>query len=138
MKVLIIGAGNVATVLGRLIKAAHHDIVQVVSRSINSAEILANELGCSAAANFGEMKKDADLYIRFLFITGISKFTKVSLFSKLNNLDDLTIDVNYATMLGYTQHELEHYFVDYIDEILADFSEYTRPELLEEIRLWYN
>jgi predicted short-subunit dehydrogenase-like oxidoreductase (DUF2520 family) len=63
MKVLIIGAGNVATVLGRLIKAANHDIVQVVSRSINSAEILANELGCSAAANFGEMKKDADLYI---------------------------------------------------------------------------
>ena len=63
MRVLIIGAGNVATVLGRLIKAAGHDIVQVVSRSMNNAGVLATELGCSAAANFGEMKKDADLYI---------------------------------------------------------------------------
>ena len=63
MTVLIIGAGNVATVLGRLIKAAGHDIVQVVSRSITSAQVLATELGCSAATNFGEMKKDAGLYI---------------------------------------------------------------------------
>ena len=82
--------------------------------------------------------KDADPYIRLLFITGVSKFTKVSLFSKLNNLDDLTIDANYSTMLGYTQQELEDYFADYIDEILTVFPEYTRQELLEEIRLWYN
>jgi predicted short-subunit dehydrogenase-like oxidoreductase (DUF2520 family) len=63
MKVLIIGAGNVATVLGRLIKAANYDIEQVVSRSLTGAQLLATELGCSAAANFGEIKKDADLYI---------------------------------------------------------------------------
>ncbi len=63
MKVLIIGAGNVATVLGRLIMAAGHDIVQVVSRSMDNAGVLATELECSAAANFGEMKKNADLYI---------------------------------------------------------------------------
>ena len=47
----------------------------------------------------------------------VSKFTRVSLFSKLNNLTDLTINPYYAsTMLGYTQEELEHYFVDYIDD----------------------
>ena len=45
--------------------------------------------------------KDADPYIRLLFITGISKFTKVSLFSKLNNLKDLTMHPHYAMMLGY-------------------------------------
>ena len=82
--------------------------------------------------------KDSDPYIRLLFITGVSKFTKVSLFSKLNNLNDLTIDPNYATMLGYTQQELEHNFAAYIDDALLVFPEYTRQSLLEEIRLWYD
>ena len=54
--------------------------------------------------------KDADPYIRLLFITGVSKFTKVSLFYKLNNLNDLTIHPQYSTMLGYTQEELESKF----------------------------
>jgi len=53
MKVLIIGAGNVATVLGRLIKIAGHDIVQVVSRSMDDAITLASELGSTAADSFG-------------------------------------------------------------------------------------
>ena len=82
--------------------------------------------------------KDSDRYIRLLFITGVSKFTKVSLFSKLNNLDDLTIDPNYATLLGYTQQELEDNFAPYIDDALIIFPEYTRQELLDEIKLWYN
>lgn len=82
--------------------------------------------------------KDSDPYIRLLFITGVSKFTKVSLFSKLNNLNDLTIDPNYATMLGYTQEELEQNFVAYIDEALLVFPHYIRQELLDKIRLWYN
>ena len=82
--------------------------------------------------------KDADPYIRVLFITGISKFTKVSLFSKLNNLNDLTIHPQYATMLGYTQTELEHNFAEYIDDTLAVMDTLTREELLEEIRIWYN
>jgi hypothetical protein len=82
--------------------------------------------------------KEADDYIRLLFITGISKFTKVSLFSKLNNLNDITLNLNYATMLGYTQTELEHYFVDYIDDTLDFMQPMTREELLVDIRLWYN
>jgi hypothetical protein len=82
--------------------------------------------------------KDADAYIRFLFITGISKFTKVSLFSKLNNLYDLTLDPQYAALVGYTQSELEQNFAVYLDEVSAVFPEFTREELLDEIRLWYN
>lgn len=82
--------------------------------------------------------KEADDYIRLLFITGISKFTRVSLFSKLNNLTDLTVNPYYSTMLGYTQEELEYYFVDYIDISLTVFPHYTREELLAKIRLWYN
>ena len=82
--------------------------------------------------------KDVDEYIRLLFITGISKFTRVSLFSKLNNLSDLTLHPNYATLLGYTQAELEDNFADYLNAAAKKFSHYTKAELLEKIRLWYN
>jgi Predicted AAA-ATPase/PD-(D/E)XK nuclease superfamily len=82
--------------------------------------------------------KDAEPYMRFLFIAGISKFTRVSLFSKLNNLEDLTLHPFYTTMLGYTQEELEHNFADYLDDALLIFPHYTRAELLAKIRLWYN
>ena len=82
--------------------------------------------------------KDGDVYIRLLFITGVSKFTKVSLFSKLNNLLDLTIHPFYTTMLGYTQQELEDNFETYIDDVLTVFPEYSRQELLAEVKLWYN
>ncbi len=82
--------------------------------------------------------KDSDLYIRLSFITGISKFTRVSLFSKLNNLNDLTINPYYSTMLGYTQEELEHYFEAYIDETVTVMDTYTREEILNDIKLWYN
>ncbi len=81
--------------------------------------------------------KEADPYIRLLFITGISKFTKVSLFSKLNNLNDITVNPKFATIAGYSQLELEHYFLNYIDETL-EFMAVTREELLEDIRVWYN
>ena len=82
--------------------------------------------------------KDADVYIRLLFITGISKFTRVSLFSKLNNLSDLTINPHYSTIVGYTQEELEHYFSDHIEDTRQYMAVFTREELLEEIRVWYD
>ena len=82
--------------------------------------------------------KDADEYIRLLFITGISKFTRVSLFSKLNNLMDLTINPHYSTMLGYTQEELEYYFSEHIDDTLRFTEMDSREALLADIRLWYN
>jgi Predicted AAA-ATPase len=82
--------------------------------------------------------KDMDEYIRLLFITGVSKFTKVSLFSKLNNLNDLTLHQDYATMLGYTQEELEVNFEEYIDDVQKEFPENSRQELLEDIKIWYN
>lgn len=63
MRVLIIGAGNVATVFGRLMKAAGHEIIQVVSRNMESAKILGNELGCPASAGFADIDKTADVYL---------------------------------------------------------------------------
>jgi Predicted AAA-ATPase/PD-(D/E)XK nuclease superfamily len=82
--------------------------------------------------------KDLSGSIRLLFITGVSKFTKVSLFSKLNNLTDLTIHPDYGAMLGYTEEELQSNFPEYMERVFDKFSHYTRAELLAKIRLWYN
>jgi hypothetical protein len=82
--------------------------------------------------------KDSERFIRLFFITGVSKFTKVSLFSKLNNLIDLTLHPSYSTLLGYTQEEFESNFESYIDEALIIFHDYTRQALLTEIKIWYN
>ncbi len=91
-----------------------------------------------ALALFYGALKDADAYIRLLFITGVSKFTQVSLFSKLNNLMDLTLHPRYATMLGYTQKELEDNFGDYLDDALLQHPNYTREAFFDKVRLWYN
>lgn len=63
MRVVIIGAGNVAFVFGRLIAAANHKIIQVISRTLSSAQSLATELGCPYSDNFGQMDQTADIYI---------------------------------------------------------------------------
>ena len=71
--------------------------------------------------------KDCDADIRFTLLTGVSKFSKVSLFSGLNNLEDITLDPRYAAICGYTERDLGKVFA---------------PELpgldREELRRWYN
>ena len=81
--------------------------------------------------------KDADEYLRFLFITGISKFTKVSIFSELNNLIDITLNDNYVTLCGYTQAELEHYFPEGLQK-LADKNGLTKEECIAKVEEWYD
>ena len=73
--------------------------------------------------------------IRMAFITGVSKFCHVSLFSELNNLTDITMDARFATMLGYTQEELEENFSDRL-ALLSDGSD--PDEFMQEIKRWYN
>lgn len=86
---------------------------------------------------FYSVLKDAESMIDMLFITGVSKFAKVSIFSDLNHLTDLTLDRNYATLTGITQEELELYFEDYIQWLLQDF-QIEREPLLQRIKDWYN
>ena len=86
---------------------------------------------------FYTVLKDLDAYVELVFLTGVSKFSKVGIFSGLNNLRDLTMDAQYATMLGYTQEELESNFVEEI-ELAAEKLKLSRAELLEKMRVWYN
>jgi hypothetical protein len=81
--------------------------------------------------------KTADEHLRFVFLTGVSKFAKVSIFSGLNNLRDITLDAEYATLCGYTQSELERYFDPFIKE-MAESERVSTQELLNRIRHWYN
>ncbi len=84
---------------------------------------------------FYSVIKEKNRMIRMAFITGVSKFCHVSLFSELNNLTDITMDVRFATMLGYTQEELESNFGDR----LASFTSGRDPdEFMQEIKRWYN
>ncbi len=78
--------------------------------------------------NFYAVLKDADQYLKLVFITGVSKFSKVSLFSGLNQLNDITLDRDYAEICGYTEKELVETFKD----------ELRSEDELKNIRLWYN
>ncbi|MBV5272737.1 MAG: ATP-binding protein [Lamprocystis purpurea] len=77
--------------------------------------------------NLYSVIKDNDAHIRFVFLTGVSKFSKVSIFSGLNNLRDITVSADYSALCGYTETDVETVFA---------------PELpgldRAEIRRWYN
>jgi hypothetical protein len=67
--------------------------------------------------NIYSVIKDSDEYIKFAFLTGVSKFSKVSLFSGLNNLTDLTLDRQCATICGYTETEIKTVFSEYLEGV---------------------
>jgi hypothetical protein len=81
--------------------------------------------------------KSMDAYVRFVLLTGVSKFSRVGVFSGLNNLNDLTIHPRFHTLLGITQAELEANFGPYLSALEA-VSGQSENVLLEKIRLWYN
>jgi Predicted AAA-ATPase len=81
--------------------------------------------------------KNSDELLEIVFITGISKFAKISLFSHLNNLKDITLTEKYAALTGYTQEELEFYFEDYL-QLCEKKLNIQREELLTQMKIWYN
>ena len=93
-----------------------------------------------ALSQFYSVVKSRRDKIRFFFITGITKFSNMSIFSQMNNLIDLTFDKNYAAAFGYTEEELESNFSEYIDEYMArDDREYEkREDFLDAIREYYD
>ena len=87
---------------------------------------------------FGVLKgADVAGRLRMVFITGVSKFSKVSIFSELNNLQDLSMQAPYAGLLGYTREELEKCFSAWIAEFARD-RQTTPDEILQLLRDWYN
>jgi hypothetical protein len=77
--------------------------------------------------NLYSVIKGQDAHIRFAFLTGVSKFSKVSLFSGLNNLRDITVDARYSAICGYTEADLDEVFAPALEGLDR-----------EQIRAWYN
>jgi hypothetical protein len=77
--------------------------------------------------NLYSVIKDSDAHIRFAMLTGVSKFSKVSLFSGLNNLRDITVDARYSAICGYTEADLDQVFAPALEGLDR-----------EQIRAWYN
>lgn len=68
----------------------------------------------SYLSKFYSIIKSNDAALRFLFITGITKFNKTSIFSELNNLSDISLSPEFGQLLGYNHEEIEQYFNDYL------------------------
>ncbi|MDR0289396.1 MAG: ATP-binding protein [Treponema sp.] len=103
--------------------------------TIDSGELhiaMRNEL-----KSFYSVLKSSDEYLQFVLLTGVTKFSHVSLFSDLNHLVDLTLDPRYADLCGITQEEVEQNFGPEINAILEDSGK-TREEYLGELRRFYN
>ncbi|OGB34741.1 MAG: hypothetical protein A3F78_02135 [Burkholderiales bacterium RIFCSPLOWO2_12_FULL_61_40] len=77
--------------------------------------------------NLYSVLKGSDAHLKFVFLTGVSKFSKVSLFSGLNNLTDITLDAHYSALCGYTDADVETVFAPELEGLDR-----------EEIRQWYN
>jgi len=86
---------------------------------------------------FYSVLKSCDAHLRFIFLTGISKFSQVSVFSALNQLSDLTLDPRYADICGLTQEELEVNFGPEIDGVLESTGR-NREEYIDRLRRFYN
>jgi len=87
--------------------------------------------------SFYDCVKGLDEYFRAIFITGVSKFSKVTIFSGLNNLNDISEDPLAATLLGYTQEELEYYFIDYI-KAYGKITGTEKSMVLDTMKQFYN
>ncbi|MDR0394780.1 MAG: ATP-binding protein [Tannerella sp.] len=90
-----------------------------------------------AVHDFYQVMKGADEHIRFFFLTGVSKFSGLSVFSALNNLYDISMHDRYAAMCGYTQDELENNFSEHIHKVAEKFG-WTREKMLDVVRNWYD
>jgi len=71
--------------------------------------------------------KGSDAYIKFAFLTGVSKFSKASIFSGLNNITDISLNKKYGNICGYTHENLENEFKEYLEDVNLD-----------KVKEWYN
>lgn len=105
-------------------------------------DLLENEIKVQEHADtlknlYSVLKSTETECIHFALLTGVSKYGKLSVFSDLNNLLDITMDPRFTTLVGYTQTELEANFGDYLAR-LATTQGLERAELLQRIRFWYD
>ena len=87
--------------------------------------------------NFYSPLKDSDPYLEFLFITGITKFSQLSIFSELNNLKNISMRTDYAGVCGITKEEMLTQMTDYLDDF-AEVRQITREETIAGLKQKYD
>ena len=106
-----------------------------VGAALNDIE-KATAIRAKLSAFYGEIKNNVG-NIRFMMMTGVTRFTQLSVFSALNNLTDLTMDERYATLLGYTDEELGANFSKTLHRH-AEVMGLSYEDYREKLRWWYN
>ena len=86
---------------------------------------------------FYKTLKSLDHYIKLMFITGVSRFSKMSIFSGLNNVTDITLDPVHNDIVGLTEQDIETYFEENIQHWTQEFG-WSREALLDHVRFWYD
>ncbi len=81
--------------------------------------------------------KSLERHLHFVFLTGVSKFAKTSVFSGINNLNDISLKPEAAQLLGYTHDEIQHYLHDYYEEF-AQKNNKSPEEIMQLLTRWYN
>ena len=87
--------------------------------------------------NFYSPLKSCDKYLRFVFLTGITKFSQLSIFSELNNIKNVSMEPDFADICGISKEELTEQLSDYIDA-MAEANDCTHDEMLEELAYRYD
>ena len=87
--------------------------------------------------NFYSPLKDCDPYLQFVFLTGITKFSQLSIFSELNNLLNISMDEEYAAVCGITKEEMMTQAYDYIER-LANANKWTNEETVRQLAKQYD
>lgn len=122
--------------LSELIQALYHATESPIVFLVDEYDkpLLDNIENVEKAAEMRDLLKDfyspikeLDGYLQFVFLTGVSKFSKVSIFSGINNLKDISLDAKYAVICGYTQRDLESVFAEHLAGVDWD-----------ELKIWYN
>lgn len=106
-----------------------------VLQSIDNEKLQASYL--NILKGFYGALKSMDGCIRFAFLTGVTKFSKVSVFSDLNNLEDISMDMLYASICGITDDEIDNFLTPYVQR-LATVQGLPYDEVREELRVHYD
>ena len=99
-------------------------------------EALQTEYRNTLKAFYGVLKS-CDKYLRFAMLTGVTKFSKVSVFSDLNNLMDISLSSRFASICGITEQELHHYFKEDI-RLLGESQGMSPEDTSRELKQWYD